>query len=52
MPLRYIKRRSGWVFKIGAHLRERAMTILFDNHHYAKRLQDAGMPTAMADISG
>jgi hypothetical protein len=26
------------------------MTILFDNHQYAKRLQDAGMPPALADI--
>ncbi|MRX08597.1 hypothetical protein GJ697_12175 [Pseudoduganella sp. FT25W] len=26
------------------------MTILFDNHQYAKRLQEAGMPPALADI--
>jgi hypothetical protein len=26
------------------------MAILFDNHQYAKRLQDAGMPPALADI--
>ncbi|MRW87718.1 hypothetical protein GJ698_26965 [Pseudoduganella sp. FT26W] len=26
------------------------MTILFDNHQYAKRLQEAGMSAALADI--